>query len=86
MAFFKTTRWVFTLALDFRVEGEDDREMYTLITSLEMKKHHPLRKILQVSFIRIQVVFTATIVRQKIQPLTQSPTNHLSVHVPGSLE
>ena len=80
MALFKTARCFVTPDLDFRGEGEDDGEMETLIISLEMgKRRHPLHKFSPLSFIESKVVFTATIIRHKIRPVTQSPTPHLSV-------
>ena len=57
-ALFKTARCFFTLDLDLRGAGEDDGDIETLILSLETNVRHPLHKILQVSFIRIQVVVT----------------------------
>ena len=67
MALFKTARFFFTLDLDFRDEGDDDGEIETLIILLEIKRRHPFHKISPLSFIGIQVVFTATFVRQKVE-------------------
>ena len=64
----------FILHLDFRSEGEDDGEMERLIISLELQ-----------GVIHSSNFLPVTIVNQKNRPLTQSPTPHLSVHVPISL-